>query len=255
MAGYDSKGTLGGKFVSVSYGGRRTLGNVIRFATMSNSTDNRSPDDTDVNILGIHKMPAAGGGAGKGKPDGVLGAALTSDPGSVSGRSGGGESGGGAYPNSHANHPSSKSRFHGGEQAYYGGANLNATSEADNPEGGSQTCHLLRSDQTFSSQSHRHRFHRRTDGAMINRDFPTLNTLHLAAASIALSSSGEQGQVAAPAIAHGEAALLRSEVDAARQRIEQLENRLQALENRATSTVASTAQSPAVASATGTKNG
>jgi hypothetical protein len=64
----------------------------------------------------------------------------------VHGRSPGGESGGGAYPNPHSDEDSAKSTFSGGqrEKAYYGGDNPNATvpgnpledEEQESPAGG-----------------------------------------------------------------------------------------------------------------------
>jgi hypothetical protein len=75
------------------------------------------------------KMPADGGGVAKGKPDGVSGSPDTGDMGRVHGRSPGGESGGGAYPNPHSDKDSPDSTFSGGQgdKAYYGGDNPNAT--------------------------------------------------------------------------------------------------------------------------------
>ena len=73
-------------------------------------------------------MPADGGGVAKGKPDGVSGTPDTGERGRVQGRSPGGESGGGAYPNPHSDERSSDSTFCGaqGDKAYYGGDNPNA---------------------------------------------------------------------------------------------------------------------------------
>lgn len=75
------------------------------------------------------EMPANGGGVAKGKPDGVSGSPETGEVGGVHGRSSGGESGGGAYPNPHSGKGPTKSGFSGGqgEKAYYGGDNPNAT--------------------------------------------------------------------------------------------------------------------------------
>ena len=80
------------------------------------------------------KMPADGGGVRKGMPDGVSGSPDQEVEGLVHGRSGGGESGGGAYPNPHsdegrANPTSSGGSFSGGQgdKAYYGSENPNAT--------------------------------------------------------------------------------------------------------------------------------
>ena len=77
------------------------------------------------------KMPADGGGIAKGKPDGVSGSPDTGEVGGVHGRSSGGESGGGAYPNPHSGKGPTHSRFSGGqtEKAYYGGDNPNATTK------------------------------------------------------------------------------------------------------------------------------
>jgi hypothetical protein len=78
-------------------------------------------------------MPADGGGVAKGKPDGVSGAPETGDRGRVQGRSPGGESGGGAYPNPYSDEGSNVSTFSGGqaEKGYYGGENPNATTPRD----------------------------------------------------------------------------------------------------------------------------
>lgn len=75
------------------------------------------------------EMPANGGGVAKGKPDGVSGSPDTGGVGGVHGRSSGGESGGGAYPNPHSGKGPTNAKFSGGqaEKAYYGGDNPNAT--------------------------------------------------------------------------------------------------------------------------------
>ena len=80
------------------------------------------------------EMPANGGGVAKGTPDGVSGSPDTGEMGRVHGRSSGGESGGGAYPNPHSGKSPTKSNFSGGrgEQAYYGGDNPNATTKPRN---------------------------------------------------------------------------------------------------------------------------
>lgn len=82
------------------------------------------------------EMPVSGGGPGKGKPDGVSGSPVTGEMGRVHGRSSGGESSGGAYPNPHSGKGSTNSGFsgHGGqtENAYYGGDNPNATTKPRN---------------------------------------------------------------------------------------------------------------------------
>lgn len=81
-------------------------------------------------------MPADGGGVRKGEPDGVSGTPGSGEEGRVHGRVGGGESGGGAYPNPHGpevsgDKPSDNSGLlgHAGqsEKSYYGGSNPNAT--------------------------------------------------------------------------------------------------------------------------------
>jgi hypothetical protein len=82
-------------------------------------------------------MPVSGGGAAKGRPDGVSGSPESGEIGRTHGRTSGGESGGGAYPNPHANSrktSSSGGDFTGGqaEQAYYGGDNPNATTRPQN---------------------------------------------------------------------------------------------------------------------------
>ena len=75
------------------------------------------------------EMTANGGGVAKGQPDGVSGSPDTGEMGRAHGRSPGGESGGGAYPNPHSGKDSSNSTFSGGQaqKAYYGGDNPNAT--------------------------------------------------------------------------------------------------------------------------------
>lgn len=75
------------------------------------------------------EMPADGGGVAKGKPDGVSGSPDTGEMGRSHGRSSGGESGGGAYPNPHSGTGPADAIFSGGqgEKAYYGGDNPNAT--------------------------------------------------------------------------------------------------------------------------------
>ena len=82
------------------------------------------------------KMPVSGGGVAKGQPDGVSGSPDSGEMGRVHGRAPGGESGGGAYPNPHAqagktNSDPAGGGFSGGqaEKAYYGGDNPNATTE------------------------------------------------------------------------------------------------------------------------------
>jgi hypothetical protein len=75
------------------------------------------------------EMPVSGGGASKGKPDGVSGSPDTAESGLVHGRSPSGESGGGSYPNPHSDKGQASSSFSGGQgdKAYYGGDNPNAT--------------------------------------------------------------------------------------------------------------------------------
>ena len=75
------------------------------------------------------EMPANGAGIAKGKPDGVSGSPDTGEMGQSHGRSQGGESGGGAYPNPHSDGDAGHASFSGGqgEKAYYGGNNPNAT--------------------------------------------------------------------------------------------------------------------------------
>ena len=82
------------------------------------------------------KMPADGGGVAKGKPDGVSGSPDTGEMGRVQGRSAGGESGGGSYPNPYSDKGATSSTFSGGqgEKAYYGGDNPNATTPRNAPE-------------------------------------------------------------------------------------------------------------------------
>jgi hypothetical protein len=83
-------------------------------------------------------MPADGGGRAKGMPDGVSGSPDTGEMGQASGRSAGGESGGGAYPNPHSGKaPTNEGLLgHGGQtdNAYYGGDNPNATTKASGAE-------------------------------------------------------------------------------------------------------------------------
>ena len=76
------------------------------------------------------EMPANGAGIAKGQPDGVSGSPDTGELGRSHGRSAGGDSGGGAYPNPHTGNEAGHASFSGGqgEKAYYGGANPNATS-------------------------------------------------------------------------------------------------------------------------------
>ena len=80
------------------------------------------------------EMPANGGGVAKGKPDGVSGSPDTGEMGRVHGRSSGGESGGGSYPNPHSGKDPTRSSFSGGqgEKAYFGGDNPNATTKPRN---------------------------------------------------------------------------------------------------------------------------
>jgi hypothetical protein len=77
------------------------------------------------------EMPVSGGGRGKGMPDGVSGMPDSAEEGRVHGRLSGGESAGGAYPNSRLEGGSGSSGYptHGGqsENDYSGGANPNAT--------------------------------------------------------------------------------------------------------------------------------
>ena len=85
------------------------------------------------------KMPVTGGGAGKGKPDGASGSPATGEEGRAHGRSAGGESGGGAYPNPHSGKEPDNEGFlsHGGqtEMSYHGGNNPNATAGPQEPAG------------------------------------------------------------------------------------------------------------------------
>jgi hypothetical protein len=80
------------------------------------------------------EMPANGGGAAKGKPDGVSGSPDTGETGQIHGRSGGGESGGGAYPNPYSGKGSADtgSSDLGAQNAYFGGDNPNATTKPQN---------------------------------------------------------------------------------------------------------------------------
>ena len=72
--------------------------------------------------------PVPGNPASKGAPDGVSGAPRGGDGGDVHGRSDGGESGGGAYPNPHAGKTDTNTSFmaHGGQTdiAYHGGGQV-----------------------------------------------------------------------------------------------------------------------------------
>jgi hypothetical protein len=107
-------------------------------------SDNRARRGTDERLLGSRgidpasegslvtdkkEMPADGAGTAKGKPDGISGSPDTGESGRSHGRSPGGESGGGAYPNPHSENDADRSSFSGGqtEKAYYGGDNPNAT--------------------------------------------------------------------------------------------------------------------------------
>jgi hypothetical protein len=82
---------------------------------------------------GKKDMPADGDGRAKGMPDGVSGSPETGEMGQASGRSAGGESGGGAYPNPHSGRDPTNNGLlgHGGQtdNAYYGGDNPNATTK------------------------------------------------------------------------------------------------------------------------------
>lgn len=91
------------------------------------------------------EMPANGGGRRKGAPDGVA-ASPGGDPNSgVHGRTGDGESGGGAYPNPHTGKTPPTGGFSGGQtdNAYYGGGQAgeqggdapNAATGSDNSNG------------------------------------------------------------------------------------------------------------------------
>lgn len=68
-------------------------------------------------------MPADGGGKHKGAPDGVAAAPGGDGERGVNGRTEGGESGGGAYPNPHTGKTPNSGGFSGGQsgQAYHGG--------------------------------------------------------------------------------------------------------------------------------------
>lgn len=81
------------------------------------------------------KMPAPGGGPATGKPDGVSGSPDPGDTGQVHGRSLGGESGGGPYPNPYSDKGSDDQDLSGrdSQTAYYGGDNPNATAKPPNP--------------------------------------------------------------------------------------------------------------------------
>lgn len=88
-------------------------------------------------------VPVPGNPESKGAPDGVSGTPGKLEEGEVHGRSGGGESGGGAYPNPHTGHGEPKSEFfsprgqtpkayHGGGQAGMdGGVAPNAPAGSD----------------------------------------------------------------------------------------------------------------------------
>jgi hypothetical protein len=80
------------------------------------------------------KMPASGGGTAQGKPDGVSGSPDTGETGQIHGRSGGGESGGGAYPNPYSGERSDTAALsgQGAQNAYFGGDNPNATTKPAN---------------------------------------------------------------------------------------------------------------------------
>lgn len=90
-------------------------------------------------------MPTPGDPASKGKPDGVSGAP---DGGNIHGRSDGGESGGGAYPNPHTGKKPQSGGFlsHGGQSeiGYHGGgqagndgaANANSAARGEQREAG-----------------------------------------------------------------------------------------------------------------------
>ena len=86
----------------------------------------------------LKKMPVDGGGVNKGKPDGVSGSPDSGKDGQVNGRSAGGESGGGAYPNPHSGKAPDNSGFlgHGGqtEIAYHGPSNANAPARSMDSE-------------------------------------------------------------------------------------------------------------------------
>ncbi|MBA2467143.1 MAG: hypothetical protein H0V46_06005 [Sphingomonas sp.] len=75
------------------------------------------------------KIPADGGGVAQGWPDGVSGSPDSAERGRGHGRSPGGESGGGAYPNPRLDKDPANSDFSGvqGEKTYFGSDNPNAT--------------------------------------------------------------------------------------------------------------------------------
>jgi hypothetical protein len=89
------------------------------------------------------EMPASGGGISKGMPDGVSRSPATGGVEGVQGRSTGGESAGGAYPNPHTGKEETSSTFfgHGGQSVigYHGSENPNATTKplsSDDEQGG-----------------------------------------------------------------------------------------------------------------------
>lgn len=83
------------------------------------------------------ETPVSGGGPNKGKPDGVSGS--PNPDGGVHGRTAGGESGGGAYPNAQTGKTPENGGFmgHGGqtEMDYHGGRQAgNAPTGSDSPD-------------------------------------------------------------------------------------------------------------------------
>lgn len=89
------------------------------------------------------ETPVSGGGPLKGAPDGVSGPPSDDPAANIQGRTEGGESGGGAYPNPHTGKKPTGGGFfgHGGqtEMAYYGGGQAGEGGDAPNAAAGSDS--------------------------------------------------------------------------------------------------------------------
>lgn len=102
--------------------GHFSLGACLGVSAFSLFTEKRD-------IMSDKEYPVTGGGPSEGKPDGVAASPATDNAENVSGRHGGGESQGGAYPNPHSGKAPTNSGFmgHGGqtEIEYHGNQSAN----------------------------------------------------------------------------------------------------------------------------------